>query len=96
MLQTNSVLLERYANQTDFSENLETKMVRFSLYYDSLSYKNVNEGAKQTWREMMAIIGGHLHLFRGMSLISFVEIFELIIIGSCDYRQHIRNKNKIN
>ena len=92
-LKTHPMLLERFANQTDFSDNLATNVVKFALYYDSLSYKDVTEEAKQTWRELVAIIGGHLHLFLGMSFISFVEIVELFMIGAGDYRQHIRLVN---
>ena len=49
-------------------------MVRLVFYYDSLSYSNVDEEHKMTVDSLIGTIGGHLHLFLGMSLLSFVEI----------------------
>ena len=33
-----------------------------------------------TVEDTLAVIGGHLHLFLGMSLMSFVEIVELLMM----------------
>ena len=78
-LQTNTVLIEKYSNETDFTVNLASNAVSFVLFYDLLSYINVEEEAKITWEILMGQLGGHLHLFLGMSLISLVELFELVV-----------------
>ena len=52
-------------------------IVQFSIKYDSLSYINLDEEPKLSGEELLGIIGGHLGLFLGMSLLSFVELVEL-------------------
>ena len=64
-----------YGNQSGILENL----VEVSVYYDSLSYTIVDEKPKMTFENLVGSIGGHLHLFLGMSLMSFFEVFELIV-----------------
>ena len=62
-----------------------------SVSYDSLSYTQVEEEPKITLEDVIAMIGGHLHVFLGMSLLSFVELFELIAIVIL---VSVTNKNK--
>ena len=71
-----SQLAESVAGQRDARENLATNVVEFNVYYDSLSYMEVVEEPKLTWDSLIGIVGGHLHLFLGMSLLSVVEVFE--------------------
>ena len=72
------MLASRYSEQADFTQRLESNVVKFSVYYDALSYKEVREEAQITWYGLLATIGGHLHLFLGMSLLSFIEIGEVV------------------
>ena len=76
-LQKNEILINRYSNQTDFTENLASNVVKFSVSYDSLVYAEAKEEAKIPWDAFLGTIGCHLHLFLGMSALSIVEIVEL-------------------
>ena len=76
-LKKNPMLLRKYANQTDFKDRLASNVAKFSLIHDSLSYFEVTEGPEITWQILLGKIGGHLHLFKGMSVISFVELLEV-------------------
>ena len=73
-----------------------------SVSYDSLSYTQVEEEPKITLEDVIAMIGGHLHVFLGMSLLSFVELFELIaivILVSVNTKKHNgdnKRDNKVN
>ena len=78
-LQKNEMLIRRHSNQTDFSENLASNVVKFSVSYDSLVYAEAREEAKIPWDTFLGTIGCHLHLFLGMSAISIVEILELLV-----------------
>ena len=69
-----------FVNQTDFSDNLVDNLVQFSVYYDTLAYTLVEEEPKMTADDLFGTLGGHLHLFMGMSLLSFVEIAELMLL----------------
>ena len=68
-----------YANDdADFKSNIVNNLVKVSIYYDSLSYVQVEEEPKMSWEDLLGILGGHLHLFLGMSVMSFVELFEFV------------------
>ena len=77
-LQTSALLLALYSNQSDFTTSLASNVVEFSVFYDTLSYTKVEEEPKITWDALMGTLGGHLHIFLGMSLLSFIEIFEFV------------------
>ena len=49
-----------------------------SVFYNTLDYTLSEEEPKMTVDILIGAIGGHLHLFMGMSLLSFVEIYLLI------------------
>ena len=55
-------------------------ITQFSIRYDSLSYIKLDEEPKISGEELLGIIGGHLGLFLGMSLLSFVELVELFLL----------------
>ena len=56
-----------------------TNLVEFSLIYDSSERKKYSEEPKMSGEQLLGVLGGHLHLFLGMSAMSFVEIAELIV-----------------
>ena len=57
--------------------SLYYKMISASVFYESLSYSMTEERPAIVMTELIGSIGGHLHLFLGMSLLSFIEIIEL-------------------
>ena len=79
MFDANPTLTALRASQSDFKTNKEANLVRVVIYLDSLAYKSVLEEAKMTLDDLIGMIGGHLHLFMGMSLLSFVEIGQLLL-----------------
>ena len=70
----NPTLYSLRANQSEFQESKQSNMIRLVFYYDTLSYVTVDEEPKMTLDALIGTVGGHLHLFLGMSLLSFVEI----------------------
>ena len=79
LVKARSDLVSKHVNESDFVLNLATNVVRVIIYYDTFSYIQVEEEAKMTTEDLVGIVGGHLHLFLGMSLMSFVELFELAL-----------------
>ena len=49
------------------------------VYYDRLAYTVVNEVPKITLENLIGSIGGNLHIFLGMSMMSLVELIELFV-----------------
>ena len=77
-LKTNRMLIQKYANQSDFKSNLARSVLRLTIRYDSLAYKEIVEEPRMSWKSLAGELGGDLHIFFGMSLISFFDVFELI------------------
>ena len=73
------VLTAKLANETDFwyAPWLEHNLVGVSFYYDTLSYTLSEEKAAMSLYNLIGVLGGHLHLFLGMSLLSIIELIEL-------------------
>ena len=80
ILMTNPYLNTYYSDQNDYVYNLAGNVVRFEVLYESLTYTRIEEENKMSGEDLLGVLGGHLHLFLGMSLLSFVEIIELIFI----------------
>lgn len=54
-------------------------MLAVKIFYEDLSYTYIEETPVWTELTLISSFGGQLGLFVGISLLSFVEIFELII-----------------
>ena len=93
-LKKNQNLISRYSNQTDFSQNLAANVVKFSVFYDTLSYIHVDEEPKRDWKLLLSFIGGYLHLFLGMSILGFIEIVELVCLVLIKTHWKLKNRNK--
>ena len=72
------MLKNKHANQTDFESNLAQSVIRLTIRYDSLAYKETVEEPRMSWKSLLGKLGGDLHIFLGISLISFIDMFELI------------------
>ena len=77
-LKTNPMLINKYANQTDFKSNLAQSVLKLTIRYESLTYKETVEEPRMSWKSLLGKLGGDLHIFLSMSLISFIDIFELM------------------
>ena len=76
-----------YGDDVDFGY-LGNNLVKVVVYYDTLAYTLAEERALITVDMLFGTLGGHLHLFLGMSLLSVVELIELAAIAS-----HLRGYN---
>jgi hypothetical protein len=76
--------LKRIENDTYFNDFHLKKLKKNSslyyihFYYDESYVTEIIETAKYTWINLISNLGGTLGLFLGMSLLSFVEIFEFL------------------
>ena len=82
VLTSSDLNMTRFENDDDFStyQRLKKNMVQISVFYEKLAYKEIHEKPKITFGELIGTLGGHLHLFLGMSLISFVEVAEILLV----------------
>ena len=67
-------------NGSDMAQYVYDNVVELTVTYDAGSfYPSYEEEPTMNGEELLGVIGGHLHLFLGMSLMSFVEIGELLV-----------------
>ena len=67
----------RYNNLT--YEKFKQRSLMVNIYYSKLSYLSVRQVKKVEFMDLLATIGGLLGFFIGMSLLSFIEFFEIAI-----------------
>ena len=75
---------------------VQKNFVEVTIQYNDLAYVETREEPKMNGKELFAFVGGHLHLFLGMSLMSFVQIVELIaslVIKVSDESSPTRSEN---
>ena len=76
----NTTYLDKYDyNDKRVLDYFESKLSAISIEYDlPIAYVDTSEEALMSGENLLAVIGGHLHLLLGMSLFSFVELADLI------------------
>ena len=74
-----TIYLNDSASTTLTYEMVKKTTAMVNVFYGSLDYTLVEESASLTFDMLVANIGGNLGLFTGMSLLSFVELIELIL-----------------
>lgn len=60
-------------------DSLKRNMVQIAVYYGDLGYQQYQELEKMSLGDLISGIGGTLGLFLGMSFLSFVEIFDVML-----------------
>ena len=60
-------------------ENVSKSFVSISVYYQDLEYVLITQKPKMQIFDLVSNIGGLFGLFLGMGLLSFIELFEILI-----------------
>ena len=68
-----------HAGQLNYTDYQFKTFVEFHATYATFSTIEVSEEPRMSGENLLGEIGNHLHLFLGMSLLSFVEIIEFIL-----------------
>lgn len=67
------------AEITNVDDNqLRKRLFSINVFYDNLKYTHISEIPNQTFGDLVADIGGTLGLFLGMSLLSFIDLYEIM------------------
>jgi hypothetical protein len=70
-------------SQISSYEDARENILAFKVYYDDLSYNLIKESPYWSYSLLLASFGGTIVLFFGMSVLSFLEFFELAFyVGS--------------
>ena len=57
---------------------IKERYLSLNIYYDTIEYSNIESTPQTVILDLISNIGGIFGLFIGISLLSFIEIFELI------------------
>jgi amiloride-sensitive sodium channel subunit alpha/amiloride-sensitive sodium channel subunit gamma len=69
----------KFPNNSVAFEELKQSTLAINVYYDDLKYTVIEESASMDLITLIAGMGGTLGLFIGVSFLSFVEIFEILV-----------------
>ena len=78
-VQKKSNFLSKYDNKTLDTSTVLNRLLRVNIFYDSLSYTHITESVSMTGVSLLATIGGFMGMFLGMSLMTLVEILEILL-----------------
>ena len=72
-------VIKLLGNASETRDAIETSFLKVNVFYSSLSYLSVTENPSITIYTLLSSMGGALGLFLGMSILSFIEGFEILI-----------------
>jgi len=78
VLKNNKILQEGVFKSSNWS-HIKNSILKVNINYESLSYNYIRENAVMTVVDLLAYIGGQMGLFLGISFLSFIELFEIVI-----------------
>ena len=73
-------------------EDIEDKVLRIIIYTNDFDYEYVSESESVLLVNLIANIGGTLGLFLGVSVLSFCEIFEILMENIFFEKSKIKKK----
>jgi hypothetical protein len=73
------IIKSKYPGRNVTFEDIKKGLVNVKIFYEGLYYTEISETESQTVFDLISSIGGTMGLFIGISLLSFIEILEIII-----------------
>ena len=74
-------------------ENIRKRVLSVNVYYDELKETVIEHEIKMSAFDLFSSIGGILSLFIGLSLLSFIEFFEILIMILFQNKKISNNNN---
>ena len=68
-----------YKNVFENYEQVQKRFVSVKIYFNEMKYTFISQKPKTEVVDLVSNMGGTMGLFLGVSFLSFVEIFELIV-----------------
>ena len=78
-LRAKPVFKSKYEKDELTLDVISQEIVKLNVYYDSLTYTVMSEAINTNIFSLFSSIGGFMGMFLGMSLITLIEILELLI-----------------
>ena len=78
-LMTNPTIKSKFLNETLTYDLIKQSVLSLNIYYDQLEYTASSQDAKTELYDLVSNLGGLFGLFLGVSFLSIIEIFEILI-----------------
>jgi hypothetical protein len=80
ILLSNPNFISKFSNTSRIQKEMLNKAtLMINVYYEDLKYTMIEEVKKTELGDLFSSLGGYAGLFLGLSILSFIEIFELLI-----------------
>jgi hypothetical protein len=79
-LKNNSLIRSKFGNHTEMNyENVRKSVAKVSIFFNDLRDTVISESVKTSPADLVSSIGGTLGMFVGMSLLSIIDVLELLV-----------------
>jgi hypothetical protein len=92
----NKYFKDKFQNETITYDMLKENILELNIYYDTFKYINTEQSPVSTIIDLISNIGGTLGLLIGISLLSLVEILEIIIEIILTVFEYSNSSKKVN
>jgi len=86
--------MSKFERNMSLSE-MKNTLASLSIFYEDMSYILISEVAEISITTFLANCGGELGLFLGISLLSLIEIVELVILIFIEIKNHQKSKSRV-
>ena len=77
----NPIIKDKFPKETNISiQDLKQSISSLYVYYEDRKYTVIRKEPKMTLLDLISNIGGIMGIFIGASFLSFVELFELLLL----------------
>lgn len=91
----NSLIIDKFPNGTLTYDNLKKSVLSFRVFYDELSYTQINQQPLVLLTNLISNIGGILGLFLGVSFLTIIEFLDIFLeILFILFENHTTIKNR--
>ena len=95
-LANNSPVKHFYGSDSTFDE-IANSVMKVNIFYNKLSYDYYSDTPLLTFVGLLSNFGGYLGLFIGMSVLSMLEVIELLFIFIVEVSKKLKSRsNKLN
>ena len=92
----NMTILQKQFNSSSTFEEISSSVLAISVYFSKLSYEYYSDAPLLTIETLVSNLGGFFGLCMGLSFLSLVECFELLIILFNNFNRKYERENKVN
>ncbi|XP_020604471.1 amiloride-sensitive sodium channel subunit alpha-like [Orbicella faveolata] len=84
--------LKKRTKEVDGSDNFRANVLKVDIFFEELNYEVISEEPSYELANFVSDLGGSLGLWIGMSVLSFAELFELLLLICLSVGRKLKNE----